>query len=53
MTRTDIGDYLGLTMETVSRAFSQLKSDGVIQQKGVHEVTIIDRSALEDLIEAA
>jgi CRP-like cAMP-binding protein len=53
MTRTDIGDYLGLTMETVSRAFSQLKSGGVIQQKGAHEVTISDRSALEDLTDAA
>lgn len=53
MTRTDIGDYLGLTMETVSRAFSQLKSDGVIQQKGVHEMAITDRSALEGLTEAA
>lgn len=53
MTRTDIGDYLGLTMETVSRAFSQLKSDGVIKQKSVHEVAIADRDALEELAEVA
>jgi CRP/FNR family transcriptional regulator, anaerobic regulatory protein len=53
MTRTDIGDYLGLTMETVSRAFSQLKSDGVIKQKSVHEVVIADRDALEELGEVA
>ena len=46
MTRTDIGDYLGVTMETVSRALSQLKSDGVIVQKSVHELAIVDRSAL-------
>lgn len=53
MTRTDIGDYLGLTMETVSRAFSQLKNEGVIKQKSVHEVIIVDRDALEELAEVA
>ena len=30
MSRSDIGDYLGLTSETVSRVMSQLKQDGVI-----------------------
>ena len=49
MTRTDIGDYLGLTMETVSRAFSQLKSDGVISQHGLHELTIANPVALAEL----
>lgn len=31
MGRGDIADYLGLTVETVSRTFSQLKRDGTIQ----------------------
>ncbi len=53
MTRTDIGDYLGLTMETVSRAFSQLKNEGIIKQQNVHELAIVDRAALENLGEAA
>jgi len=52
MTRTDIGDYLGLTMETVSRAFSQLKNDGIIKQRSVHEVAIANRPALEALAES-
>jgi CRP/FNR family nitrogen fixation transcriptional regulator len=50
MTRTDIGDYLGVTMETVSRALSQLKSDGVITQRNMHELAIVDRAALVELI---
>lgn len=49
MTRTDIGDYLGLTMETVSRAFSQLKSGGIITQHGLHELGIAKPAALVEL----
>lgn len=46
MNRTDIGDYLGLTMETISRAFSQLKGDGIIAQYNRHDLAILDRAAL-------
>jgi CRP/FNR family transcriptional regulator len=53
MTRTDIGDYLGLTMETVSRTFSQLTSEGIIKQKNPRMITIADRDALEELADAA
>jgi CRP-like cAMP-binding protein len=49
MNRTDIGDYLGLTMETVSRALSQLKNDGILIQHSMHELKIADPAALVEL----
>jgi CRP-like cAMP-binding protein len=53
MSRTDIGDHLGLTMETVSRGLSHLKSEGIIAMGNSHEIRIRNREALEDLAEAA
>ena len=53
MTRGDIADHLGLTIETVSRAFSQLKSRGVIQLTTSTDVRIKRREELEDIAEAA
>jgi len=51
MTRADIGDYLGLTIETVSRAVSHLKSEGIIQLKSANEVVIRNRALLEAMAE--
>jgi len=53
MTRSDIADHLGLTTETVSRIFGQLKSRRVIQLKGASEVAVKDIDALEELAQAA
>jgi len=53
MTRSDLGDYLGLTMETVSRAMSQLKADGVISQLPGSKLSLQDFDALRDLAEGA
>ena len=53
MTRSDIADYLGLTIETVSRIFSQLKSRGVIQLKASNEVVIRRRHQLQEIADAA
>lgn len=53
MNRTDIADHLGLTMETVSRGLSHLKSEGIISLENSHHVLIRDRDALEELAEAA
>lgn len=46
MTRTDIADYLGLTIETVSRSFTKLKTAGLIRLHDAHLVEIVDRGAL-------
>lgn len=40
MTRSDIADYLGLTLETVSRVFHRLMAAGVIRQDSRTQVTI-------------
>ena len=50
MTRADISDYLGLTIETVSRSLTRLHSVGLIDVLG-SEVLIRDRAALTSLAE--
>lgn len=47
MTRADIADYLGLTIETVSRSFTKLKNQDLIRLPDPHHVTIVDRRSLE------
>ena len=42
LTREAMADYLGLTLETVSRQISALKRDGVIQLEGKRHVTVPD-----------
>jgi len=50
MCRTDIADYLGLTIETVSRSLTQLERMGVISvPKGRRNITLLDRAALRGL----
>ena len=51
MGRQDIADYLGLTIETVCRALTDLKREGVIAIPSRHQVVIRDLMALEDVAE--
>jgi CRP-like cAMP-binding protein len=51
MRRGDIGDYLGLTLETTSRAFSRLRADGVIASESRNRVQVLDAQALGRLAE--
>jgi CRP/FNR family transcriptional regulator len=53
LTRGEIAELLGLTIETVSRQLTRLKADGVIALPGTRAVTIRDRHALEGRAEAA
>jgi CRP/FNR family transcriptional regulator len=51
MTRADIGDFLSLTIETVSRTFTKLKALGVIELPQSSRVKLVDIEELEDLAE--
>jgi CRP/FNR family transcriptional regulator len=49
MTRSDIADYLGLTIETVSRTLTRLRTEGMIAIISQSELAISDAVALEGL----
>jgi CRP/FNR family nitrogen fixation transcriptional regulator len=46
MPRHDIADYLGLTLETVSRMFAELKEQGTIRLEGARRVHLLDTERL-------
>jgi CRP/FNR family transcriptional regulator len=49
MTREEIGSYLGLKLETVSRAFSKLQDDGALEVKQ-RQIKVLDPAALQALV---
>jgi CRP/FNR family transcriptional regulator, nitrogen fixation regulation protein len=49
MCRRDIGDYLGLTLETVSRELSELHTEGVIGISGARHIVLRNRQHLRNL----
>jgi len=49
MNRNQIADYLGLTVETVSRAFGKLREQAVIKLVGNDDVIILDHAKLRDI----
>jgi CRP/FNR family transcriptional regulator len=51
MTREEIGSYLGLKLETVSRMFSRFQHDGLVQVQG-RVVKLLDRASLKRLIDS-
>jgi len=52
MSRNDIADYLGLTIETVCRVLSGFKREEVIAIPNSHRIELRNRMALEALCEA-
>jgi CRP/FNR family transcriptional regulator len=52
MNRMDLADYLGVTIETISRALGQLKKRGLIELPHIHEVVLLAPRKLAALAEA-
>lgn len=52
MSRTDIGNYLGLTVETVSRVFSRLQKQNILEVDN-KEITIINPAGLREMANSA
>lgn len=53
MSRADIADFLGLTIETVSRTFTQFKREGLIAIPDPGQVVLVGEGSLRGLAEGA
>jgi CRP/FNR family transcriptional regulator len=49
MTRQDIADYLGLTLETVSREITKLKTSKLIKVLNSKQIYLLDKARLSTL----
>jgi CRP/FNR family nitrogen fixation transcriptional regulator len=49
MCRRDIGDYLGLTLETVSRALSELRERAILDFSGARKIVLRNRQRLRTM----
>jgi CRP/FNR family transcriptional regulator len=49
MTREEIGSYLGMKLETVSRTFSKFSDDGIVEVKQ-RQINIRDAEALKRIV---
>lgn len=53
MSRIDIADFVGLRIETISRAFAHLKVERCIAEPSRTQVVVLDRARLEAIAEPA
>jgi CRP/FNR family transcriptional regulator len=51
MTRAMIGDYVGLTTETVSRALTEFRRDGLLSETGDHKIRLPNVAYMEEIAE--
>jgi CRP/FNR family transcriptional regulator, anaerobic regulatory protein len=51
MSRTDIADYLGLEIETVSRTITRLRAEGLIRTLTPEVIEVIDPGGLESVVQ--
>ncbi len=49
LTRTEIAEYLGLTLETVSRQMTKMRGDGIIQFQTTRRFHVPDMDRLQDV----
>ena len=52
MTREEIGSYLGLKLETVSRTFSKFQDDGLLEVKQ-RQIRIVDQAGLRLIVNSS
>jgi CRP-like cAMP-binding protein len=50
MNRSDIAEYVGMSLAAVSRSFASLASRGIIKSKDRHYLKIVDRDAFEKIV---
>jgi len=53
MSRSDMANYLGLSLEAVSRASRRLERQGIVEFVGRHEARVVDRQRFEAIAAAA
>lgn len=51
MSRQDIADYLGMSLETASRGFSKMKKDKLIRIENNYQITLLGQAQLEEFAE--
>jgi CRP-like cAMP-binding protein len=52
MSRSDMANYLGLSLEAVSRACRTLERTGVVAFDGLHAARVVNRARLDKLAAA-
>jgi CRP/FNR family transcriptional regulator len=52
MTREEIGNYLGLKLETVSRTFSKFQEEGLLEVRQ-RQIRVLDAEALQRVVNGA